>query len=76
MERQGFSGMQPSLSVRGDLIACKLIDGPEGSVITKGEWHDVRIDLAYGEGYSHDLRSGFRFNLNVGNKVIGEGAIL
>lgn len=76
LERSGFSGMQPSMAIGGELVACKILDGPEGSEIRKGEWHDVRIDLPYGEIFAETLRSGFRFMLNVGKKVIGEGVVL
>lgn len=76
LTRPGFSGMQPSMDVRGELIACKIIDGPKGSRLELGQEHDVRIDLAYGEDYSEVLRSGFSFNLNIGGRVIGAGRIL
>ena len=76
LEQPVFSGVQPSMAIRGDLVACKILDGPEGTEIGKGVEHDVRIDLAYGEVYSDTLRSGFRFDLNVGRRVIGRGVIL
>ena len=76
LTRPGFSGMQPSMDINGDLIACKIIDGQEGSRLNLGEEHDVRIDLPYGEDYVDVLRSGLEFNLNVGGRIIGSGRIL
>ncbi len=68
--------MQPSMDINGELVACKIIDGPEGERLELGQEHDVRIDLGYGEEYAGVLRSGFKFNLNVGGRVIGHGYIL
>jgi len=76
MTRRGFSGMQPSMDINGELVACKIIDGPEGSPLELGQEHDVRIDLGYGEDYAAVLRSGFKFKLNVADRVIGRGEIL
>jgi translation elongation factor EF-Tu-like GTPase len=76
LTRPGFSGMQPSMDINGELIACKIIDGAEGERLDLGQEHDVRIDLGYGEVFSDVLRSGFKFNLNVGGRVIGNGRIL
>jgi len=74
--RPGFSGMQPFMDIRGDLVACKIINGPEGELLELGEERDVRIDLPYGEEYADVLRRGFRFRLKVGGRVIGHGRIL
>ena len=76
LTRPGFSGMQPSMDINGELVACKIMDGPEGSVLELGREHDVRIDLGYGEDYADVLQSGFHFNLNVADRVIGNGEIL
>lgn len=73
---RGFSHMQPSMNINGELVACKIIDGPKGTPIDPGRWHDVRIDLPYGEMFSDVLRSGFHFGLNFGGRVLGEGVIL
>ena len=71
----GFSWMQLSLSVKGELIACKLLRGPPGAVIPPGEWCDAGVQLAYGEVYKETLVEGFEFNLNVGGVVVGTGVI-
>ena len=76
LTRPGFSGMQPSMNIRGDLVACRIIDGAEGELLELGQEHDVRIDLGYGEEYADVLRSGFRFTLNVGGRIVGEGTVL
>lgn len=76
LTRPGFSGMQPSMDINGELVACKILDDPEGVRLDLGQEHDVRIDLGYGEDYADVLHGGFKFNLNVGGRVIGKGEIL
>ena len=73
---RGFSHMQPSMNINGELVACKIIDGQKGDPISLGEYHDVRIDLGYGEDYQDVLRSGFEFGLNAGGRIIGHGKVL
>ena len=68
--------MQPSMDIDGELVACKILSGLEGGCIELGKEHDVQIDLGYGESYAAVLQSGFRFNLNVGGRVIGHGHVL
>ena len=74
--RPGFSGMQPSMDINGELVACKILEGFEGNPLGLGQEHDVQIDPAYGERFSNVRRAGFLFNLNVGGRIIGRGQIL
>jgi len=73
---RAFSGMQPSMNVNGELIMCRIIDGPEGESIALGQEHDVRIDLPYGERFQDVIRSGFEFGLSYGGRVLGHGEVL
>lgn len=75
MPKEGFSGMRPSFRVAGELIMCEVIKDPEGGTLERGKTYDVRIKLPYGEVFREHLYVGFRFELNVGGMVIGEGVI-
>ena len=57
----GFSGMQPSMDIDGELAACKIIYGNEGTVMLLDQDYDVLIELAYGEIFGDKLKSGFHF---------------
>jgi len=73
--RTGFSGMQPSIDIGGDLIACKIIYGNHGAEMPLGQDYDVAVELPYGEVYADRLKSGFHFNLNIAGRVIGYGTV-
>ena len=40
-----FSGMQPSIEIAGDLVACKLFCGNNGSEIKRGEQSMVKVEF-------------------------------
>jgi len=75
LTKAGFSGMQPSIDIDGDLVACKIICGEEGTPMPLGNNYEVSIELGYGKIYEEKLKSGFHFNLNIASRVIGEGVI-
>ena len=70
------SGIQPSMSIKGDLVACKILTGRDGELIVPGREYEVRIDLGYGEVYADALVPGFKFSLNLASRVIGHGEII
>ena len=71
----GFSGMQPSILISGDLVACKIVPH-ESDVIKRGVEYNVMIELPYGEIYSSKVFVGMKFSLNIGGKVIGNGVVV
>ena len=74
MSKQGFSGMRPSFKAGNQLIMCKVYS-KSGKFIPLGIPQDVDIELPYGEQYSNIIRPGYKFSLNVGKKVIGQGTV-
>ena len=70
-----FSGIQPSIEIAGDLVACRIFCGEEGTEMALGEKHDVQLALAYESKASAKLEKNFHFGLNVGGRVIGGGVI-
>ena len=75
LTREGYSGMQPSMDVDGELIACKIFYGDEGTVMPLDREYDVLIELGYGEIFEDKLKPGFHFNLNIASRIIGNGVI-
>ncbi|MDM8523671.1 hypothetical protein QUF80_09895 [Desulfococcaceae bacterium HSG8] len=74
MSKQGFSGMRPSFNTGKELIMCTVYS-KKGKFIPLGTLQDVDIELPYGEKYSDTIRPGYRFSLNVGSRVIGQGVV-
>ncbi len=74
MPKQGFSGMRPSFNIGKELIMCTVYSKKE-KFIPLGTPQDVDIELPYGERYSDIIRPGYKFSLNVGAKVIGQGIV-
>ena len=75
LTREGYSGMQPSMDIDGELIACKVICGDEGTSMPLDREYEVMIELGYGEIFEDKLKSGFHFNLNIASRVIGDGVV-
>ncbi len=73
---KAFSGMQPSIEITGDLVACKIIYGNEGTEMKLGEEYSVQVELPYESEASEKLAKDFHFGLNVGGRVIGHGVIV
>ncbi len=74
MRKQGFSGMRPSFNTGKELIMC-TVHSKRGRLIPLGIPQDVDIELPYGEQYSDIIRPGYKFSLNVGSRVIGQGVV-
>lgn len=67
--------MQPSMDINGDLVACKIIYGEEGTPMLLGYDYDVTVELPYGEIYADKVKRGFCFNLNVASRVVDYGVV-
>jgi len=76
LHKNGISGMQPSFSVRDDLIMCKLIGKNGVSEFTLGEEYEVIIEIPYGEVFSGEITPGYSFHLNIGGKEFATGKVL
>lgn len=76
MTRDGFSGMQPSFNINGELIMSKIFALSNDKSLPRGVNQDVKIDIPYGDIYSDELEVGRTFLLQTGAKVIGRGTIL
>jgi len=74
MPKQGFSGMRPSFNTGKELIVCTVYSKGE-KFIPLGSPQDVDIELPYGEQYSDIIKPGYKFSLNVGSKIIGQGVV-
>ena len=74
--KHAFSGIQPSMEIGDELVACKILKGEVGTSIALGVWHDVSITLGYGEIFEHQLKPGFKFRLMVGGWEIGNGELI
>lgn len=75
MPGDGWSGMMPSFNMDGDLIMSRILSNEP---LTKEEWHEVIIQLPYGDKFEHirkNLENDYEFKLNVGGKILGEGKI-
>jgi len=73
---RAFSGIQPSMEIDGELVACKILKGDVGSDIELGRSHDVTIELGYGEMFADRLKQGLEFRLMIASWEIGHGEIL
>lgn len=75
MKGDGWSGMMPSLNMDGQFVMSKVLaDKP----LKKGEWHEVIIQLPYGNEFEYiknTIKEGYEFKLNFGVKVLGEGRV-
>ena len=76
LTQRAFSGMQSSIEIAGDLVACKIIYGAEGTEMTLGEEHLVQIELSYESEISDRLVRNYHFGINVGGRVISHGVIM
>ena len=74
--KDGVSGMQPSFSVTGDLIACKVNGKNEITSFVLGKEYNVSIELFYGEIFAEEIKQGYHFSLNIGGKKFAEGVVL
>lgn len=75
MPGDGWSGMMPSFNMDGELIASRILCD---NTLAKEEWHEVIIQLPYGDKFEHikgKLKNDYEFKLNVGGKVLGKGII-
>ena len=73
---RAFSGIQPSLEIDGQLIACRILNGSLGEPIDPECWHEVDVDLPYGELLADSFRVGREFKLKIASWEIGHGKIL
>jgi len=76
MPGDGWSGMMPSFNMDGVLIASRVLS--DKPVLPKGEWHEVIIQLPYGDKFEEikgTLKNNYEFKLNFGGKVLGKGII-
>ena len=71
-----ISGIQPSLSVEGDLIMCVVTGSKADEILVRGRDHLVSIELPYGEMFADEIVEGYIFHLNVGGKVIANGEVI
>jgi len=69
------SGLQPGMQIGTDLVACKIVHGPPGTNVEANVWHDLVLELAYGEELRDKIFVGMKFNLAFGGWVIGEGEV-
>ncbi|RKN70650.1 hypothetical protein [Paenibacillus ginsengarvi] len=76
MKVDGFSGMMASFSVKGELIACKILSKSGDKKIMRGTKNSVIIQLPYGENYKEHITQNYEFKLNHGGHVFGEGRVL
>jgi translation elongation factor EF-Tu-like GTPase len=76
MTRDGFSGMQPSFNINGELIMSNIVTLSNDDSLPRGVNQDVKIDVPYGEIYSDEFVVGRTFLLQTGAKIIGRGVIL
>lgn len=72
----GFSGMMPSFNVDGMLIMCKITKGKLKLPFSVGEYHDVIIELPYGDKFKESIIPDYQFKLQVGGQIIGHGKVL
>ncbi len=75
LKNPAFSGIQPSMDIDGELVMCKIIFGEEGTPMPLNNDYDVIIELAYGEMFQEKLKPGFRFNINLASRILGNGVI-
>ena len=70
-----FSGIQPSFSIKDDLIMSQVLCLDGNDFWEKDREHEVQINLPYGEKYVESIKEGLAFNLNVGGQVIATGIV-
>lgn len=71
----GWSGMMPSINLDGELIASRILSD---KALTKEEWHEVIIELPYGDkvnSIKEKIKEQYEFKLNIGGKVLGKGKV-
>lgn len=70
------SGIRPSIDIDGDLTACKVLCGSEGTFLDQGRDLDAIVELSYTvPGMVERLQLGFRFRLTAGSWEIGSGTV-
>lgn len=76
MDKDVYSGIMPSFSVNGELIMCRIIfKENKDKRFIRGENYKVLIELPYGEHFKDHIYIGYKFNLNEGARVIGNGIV-
>lgn len=75
LAQQPFSGIQPSFSIKGDLIMSQVLCVHGSDFWEKNKEIEVQINLPYGEQYADSIKQGLVFNLNVGGQVIATGVV-
>lgn len=76
LHKNGVSGMQPSFSVSGDLIMCKVIGKGDVTEFALGKEYEVSIELPYGEMFKAEIKKGYQFHLNIGGREFADGVVL
>ncbi len=76
MTKEVFSGMMPSLNVENNLIMCKVISHANETIMRRGQYHKVVIELPYGEDFKDFILEGYQFTLNTGGKIIAHGKVI
>ena len=76
LSKNGVSGMQPSFSVKNDLIMCTVIGESGTTEFVPGSEYNVTIEVPYGELFSDEIRDGYRFTLNIGGHKFAHGTVL
>ena len=76
LHRNGVSGMEPSFSVSGQLIMCKLISKEGVSDFVLGQEYLLSIELPYGEIFEQEVQPGYCFHLNIGGKEFATGVVI
>jgi hypothetical protein len=70
------SGLRPSFSFNGQLVACEIRSESGAEWLPLNEEIKVRIQLLYGEELAWTIEAGRSFELNVASQVIGKGTVL
>ena len=76
LAKDGFSGMQPSINIDGELVACKIIFGEIGTLMPLGRDYCVMLEIPYGEFHVEKLKPGFQFDINIASRKIGSGSVI
>lgn len=75
LNKNGVSDMQPSFSVADDLIMCKVIAEEGVDEFVLGKNYSVTIELPYGDMFSNDIQTGYKFSLHFGGKEFARGVV-
>ena len=75
LTKSGFSDMQPSFAVAGDLIICRVRRSDGEKEMPLGKHYEVDIDLPYGEKFADHIKSGSAVRLQIGSRVIADGVV-